>query len=193
MAPQVDLKSSGQPASAGQARHEVEQGARIEGGAEAATPANVAVLNAGVGLGASGATVTVRRTLAASREAVFDAWLDADGMCRWMLPGTVRHCEVMLGPQVGGGFAIFMRSARLDYMHTGEYRIIERPSKLVVTWTSSYMAQQETLVTIELFGRDAQCELVLTHERVPLDLSKEGLGVGGQQMLEKLALQAPGA
>lgn len=84
-----------------------------------------------------------------------------------------------------------MRSARMNYMHTGEYRIIERPAKLAFTWVSSYMEQQETLVTIELFERDAQCELVLTHERVPLALSKEGLGVGWQQMLKQLARCLP--
>jgi uncharacterized protein YndB with AHSA1/START domain len=137
--------------------------------------------------------ITVRKQLRASRDEVFDAWLDAEGMCAWMLPGTVKHCEAMVDPRVGGRFHIHMRSAQLDYVHSGEYRVLDRPSKLVFTWVSSYMQQQETLVTIELFDRDGQCELVLTHERVPAALSAKGVGAGWRTMLDKLAaaLSAP--
>ncbi|MCI3205493.1 MULTISPECIES: SRPBCC domain-containing protein [Pandoraea] len=132
-------------------------------------------------------TVRVSKVLPASRDEVFDAWLDPDGMCEWMLPGTVKHCDVMLEPRVGGRFHIFMKSAGADYVHTGEYLVMDRPSKLAFTWLSSRMDQQRTLVTIELFERgEQQCELVLTHERVPADHSARGLGVGWNQMLEKL-------
>ncbi|WCM22094.1 SRPBCC domain-containing protein [Paraburkholderia bryophila] len=134
----------------------------------------------------SGQTVRVRRLLPASCDEVFDAWLDPDGMREWMLPGTVKHCEVMLEPRVGGRFHIFMSSARAEYVHTGEYRVLERPSKLVFTWVSSRMDQQETLVTVELFARGEQCEIVLTHERVPVDHAGKGLAVGWNQMLVKL-------
>ncbi|MFM0739113.1 SRPBCC domain-containing protein [Paraburkholderia xenovorans] len=135
----------------------------------------------------SGQTVRVSKLLAASCDEVFDAWLDPDGMREWMLPGTVKHCDVMLEPHVGGRFHIFMKSAGADYVHSGEYRVLERPSKLAFTWVSSRMDRQETLVTIELFERgERQCELVLTHERVPADHSAKGLGVGWNQMLEKL-------
>ncbi|WGS53331.1 SRPBCC domain-containing protein [Paraburkholderia sp. D15] len=146
----------------------------------------------------SGQTVQVKRVLPASREEVFDAWLDPEGMREWMLPGTVKRCDVMLEPRVGGRFHIFMASARVEYVHSGEYRVLERPSKLVFTWVSSRMAQQETLVTVELFergqgdGGGEQCEIVLTHERVPLDHSGKGLGVGWKQMLDKLAQRLGG-
>lgn len=137
--------------------------------------------------------VRVSKLLSASRDEVFDAWLDPDGMREWMLPGTVKHCDVMLEPRVGGRFHIFMKSAGADYMHTGEYLVLERPSKLAFTWVSSRMDQQETLVTIELFERgDQQCELVLTHERVPADHSAKGLGVGWQRMLEHLEKRLAG-
>lgn len=43
-------------------------------------------------------TVTIRRTLQASCEEVFDAWLDAEGMPRWMCPGPVTASEVDLDP-----------------------------------------------------------------------------------------------
>lgn len=135
-------------------------------------------------------TVRVRRLLPASRDEVFDAWLDPDGMREWMLPGTVKHCDVMLDPRVGGRFHIFMKSAGADYVHTGEYLVMDRPSKLVFTWVSSRMDRQETRVTIELYEHDAQqCELVLTHERVPAEHSGKGLGTGWNRMLEKLADQ----
>lgn len=142
----------------------------------------------------SGHAVTVRKLLHASCDEVFDAWLDAEGLCAWMLPGTMKHCDAMLEPRVGGRFHIFMRSSRIEYTHSGEYRVLDRPSKLVFTWQSSYMNQQETLVTVDLFDRDGLCELVLTHERVPPELAPKGVSIGWRQMLDKLdvSLQAPG-
>jgi uncharacterized protein YndB with AHSA1/START domain len=134
----------------------------------------------------SGDVITVRTLLHASRDEVFDAWLDADSLCRWMLPGTMKHCEAILDPQVGGRFHILMRSERIEYVHSGEYRVIDRPSKLVFTWVSSYMSRQETLVTVDLFDHDGLCELVLTQERVPRDLAPKGVAAGWRRMLDKL-------
>jgi len=42
----------------------------------------------------------MRKVLSASREEVFDAWLDADGMREWMRPGPVADCQATLEPRV---------------------------------------------------------------------------------------------
>jgi uncharacterized protein YndB with AHSA1/START domain len=135
----------------------------------------------------NGQTVVMRKILSASREEVFDAWLDAEGMREWMCPGPVTGAEAVLEPRVGGRFRIVMTGPGATIVNSGEYRILDRPARLQFTWTSSRWGPQETLVTVDLHQRDAHCELVLTHERFPLDSSSEQLTAGWTQILHKLA------
>jgi uncharacterized protein YndB with AHSA1/START domain len=136
----------------------------------------------------NGQAVTIRKVLSASRDEIFDAWLDADGMREWMRPGPVANCEVMLEPHVGGHFRIVMRSfdPDVEVVNRGEFRILDRPSKLQFTWISPRWDNQETLVTVELRELGANCELILTHERFPLEHSSEQLETGWNQIFEKL-------
>ena len=131
-------------------------------------------------------TLVVRKMLAASCEEVFDAWLDADGMRQWMCPGPVVSSEVALDPRVGGHFRIIMTAPHATVVNTGEFRVLDRPEKLQFTWVSSRWEYEETLITVELHRREAQCELVLTHERFPLKHSATQLATGWAQILEKL-------
>lgn len=132
-------------------------------------------------------TVTVRRILPASCEEVFDAWLDSEGMRAWMCPGPVTSCEAVLDAQVGGHFRIVMTAPGTTIVNTGQYRVLDRPAKLQFTWVSSRWDNEETLITIDLSPREGECELVLTHERFPMDHSAAQLQMGWGQMLEKLA------
>lgn len=132
-------------------------------------------------------TVTVRKLIPASCEEVFDAWLDADGMREWMRPGPVTDCIVALEPRVGGKFSIVMMLPEGEVVNRGEILTLERPSKLQFTWISSRWGNQETLVTVELQAAEAQCELLLTHERFPAEHSSDQLTGGWNQILEKLA------
>ena len=134
----------------------------------------------------NGQTVTIRRILPASCEEVFDAWLDAEGMREWMCPGLVTNCEVELEARVGGHFRIVMMTPDAQFVNTGEFRVLDRPAKLQFTWVSSRWAHQETLVTVELHRHEAHCELVLTHERFPLEHSAGQLVKGWTDILEKL-------
>ena len=139
-------------------------------------------------------TLVIRRRIPVAREKVFAAWLDAEGMQRWMCPGHIRSTEAHVDARVGGRFRIVMKSEERDYEHTGEYRVIEPPSKLVFTWISDATDHQPTLVTIELFERGGECDLVLTHERFPRaeEVARHESGWGS--ILTDLAayLQAPG-
>ena len=134
----------------------------------------------------SGQSVTIRKTLPASCEEVFDAWLDAEGMRHWMCPGPVTSCDVALEPRVGGHFRFIMTIPGAQIVSSGEFRVLERPAKLQFTWISSRWDDEETLVTVELHRREAECELVLTHERLPLTHSTSQLTTGLTQILEKL-------
>jgi len=136
----------------------------------------------------SGQTVVVRKRLPATCEEVFDAWLDVEGMRRWMCPGPVTSCEVTMEARVGGRFRIVMTGPGVEVVNTGEFLILDRPSKLVFTWVSTRWNEQETLVTIELHSYAKDCELVLTHERFPREHSTEQLTGGWGEILEKLGV-----
>jgi uncharacterized protein YndB with AHSA1/START domain len=111
--------------------------------------------------------VIVRRIINAPREDVFAAWLDPKGMSEWFCPGNVQSTDVQLDARVGGKFRIVMKKVGEETEHTGQYTVIDKPSKLAFTWISNYTDNQPTLVTIEFHARGKQCEVVLTHDGFP--------------------------
>lgn len=113
--------------------------------------------------------LVVRRVLRVPRERVFAAWLDPALMARWMCPGDTRHATVELDPRVGGKFRIVMHHGRGEGEHWGEYLTIEPPSRLSFTWISANTERRPTMVTVDLFERGADTELVLTQRRLPPD------------------------
>lgn len=132
--------------------------------------------------------VRLQRLLPASPQEVFDAWTDPESLEQWLCPGTVSLTRVELDVRVGGHFRIVMRDATKDLVHTGEYREITPPHRLVFTWCSNGTYNQETLVTVELHPRGNKTELVLTHERLP-DASSAGKHEDGwQDVVRKLAV-----
>ncbi len=125
--------------------------------------------------------LVVRRVIRASREVVFAAWTDPDSIRHWMCPGDIVTAEAQLDPRVGGSYRIVMKSGDREYEHTGEYLTVEPPSKLVFTWVSNSTGNQPTVVTIELFERGDECELVLTHDRfASADAARHHKGGWGQ-------------
>jgi uncharacterized protein YndB with AHSA1/START domain len=110
----------------------------------------------------------VRRRIRATREELFDAWTDQEGMRQWMCPGDVVSADVRLDARVGGKMHIIMQSPTATFEHTGEFQVVERPSKLAFTWTADNMDGQITLVTVEFLAlSNSETELILTHERIP--------------------------
>jgi uncharacterized protein YndB with AHSA1/START domain len=113
------------------------------------------------------AAVVVRRTITASAEDLFDAWLDPMALAEWMRPGEIQSTVATLEPRVGGRYEIIMRGASETYPHTGVYRVIDRPRQLVFTWHSRGTEQKESLVTVDFLARGERTEVVVTHERLP--------------------------
>jgi uncharacterized protein YndB with AHSA1/START domain len=112
------------------------------------------------------AAVVVRRTIAASAEDLFDAWLDPEALAVWMRPGGINKTTASVDARVGGRYEIIMQGDA-TYPHTGEYRVIDRPKRLVFTWISNGTEQRESLVTVDFLRTGAQTEVVVTHERLP--------------------------
>ena len=110
------------------------------------------------------AAVVVRRTIAASPEDLFDAFLDSEALATWMRPGTIRSTVATVEPRVGGRYEITMQGESGPLPHTGVYRVIDRPKRLVFTWHSIATEQKETLVTVDFVKSGAKTEVVVTHE-----------------------------
>jgi len=113
------------------------------------------------------AAVVVRRTISASAEDLFDAWLNPLALAVWMRPGTIRDTRAHVEARVGGSYEIVMRGDSNPIIHHGVYLVIERPRKLVFTWISQFTEQSETLVTVDFLPVDGRTEVVVTHEKLP--------------------------
>ena len=131
--------------------------------------------------------LVIRKLIPATREEVFAAWTDAESMKHWMCPGDNLTAEATLDVRVGGAFRIMMRKPGQDCEHTGEYQVVEPPSKLVFTWISRFTENQPSLVTVELFDRGGQCELVLIHDRLPHAEAVKQHSGGWTSIAERLA------
>jgi len=112
------------------------------------------------------AAVVVRRTIAASAEDLFDAWLDPKAIAVWMRPGGIKKTTAKVDARVGGRYEIIMQGDS-TFPHTGEYRVIDRPKRLVFTWISNGTEQHESLVTVDFLRTGQQTEVVVTHEQLP--------------------------
>lgn len=131
--------------------------------------------------------LVVRKVIPVPREEVFAAWIDPESVRHWMCPGDILTAEAQLDPRVGGTYRIVMKSRTSAFDHRGEYLVVDPPSKLVFTWVSAETDNQPTIVTVELFARGNQCELVLTHERFrEADAVRRHRG-GWGQIVDKLA------
>ena len=137
--------------------------------------------------GGEGEAIVIRRRIPASRQEVFHAWTDGDGMKAWMCPGDIASADVQLDPRVGGGLRVLMHGPNGSYEHWGEFIAVERSSKLAFTWCAKVTDFLPTLVTVEfLDAPDDQCDLVLTHERLPRSEARDQYRGGWVQIVTRL-------
>jgi len=116
---------------------------------------------------AAGQVIRITRHFDASPERVFDAWLDPQTASRWLFTdpkGKITRCEI--DARVGGKFLIVDTRAVGDVDHVGEYLEIDRPRRLVFTFSVPRYSPQQTRVTLDIVPSGKGCELTLTHENV---------------------------
>jgi uncharacterized protein YndB with AHSA1/START domain len=109
-------------------------------------------------------SLTIRREIAAPAEALFDAWLDAQSLTAWMRPGGIRETRAESDPRVGGAFRIVMVADESDIVHTGTYREIDRPHRLVFTWSSPATGFRDSLVTVTFQPSSSGATVVAIHQ-----------------------------
>jgi uncharacterized protein YndB with AHSA1/START domain len=112
--------------------------------------------------------VRVTRRYGSSAERVFDAFLDPARAGRFLFAtpaGQMVRAEI--DPRVGGRFNFTDRREGGDAVHVGEYLEIDRPRRLVFSFSVDDFATDADRVSIDIVPLETGCELTLTHEMKP--------------------------
>lgn len=113
-------------------------------------------------------TLRLKRTFAASRERVFNAWTDPSELQQWFHSGDGWITPVSeVDFTVGGKYRLGMQDPKQStiYVATGIYKEIDAPAKIVYTWSWEGSDDHETLVTVHFRERGESTEVELIHER----------------------------
>ena len=109
--------------------------------------------------------LTVSRTIRASAEDVFDAWLDTKS------PGGLWFGveRAIVNPVVDGLFYHSVKHEGRSWAHYGRFIRLDRGRAIEHTWVSEATRGLETVVTVTLAARDGGTEVTLHHANVPDD------------------------
>jgi len=132
-------------------------------------------------------TLNVSRTIDASPEALFNAWLDPALLAKFMAPApgmTVPHAAN--DPVEGGRFDIVMKAGEQEIPHAGTYVEINRHSRLVFTWESP-MSTDGSTVTLTFDAVDGGTKVNLHHVKFANEESRDNHAGGWERILENLA------
>ncbi len=117
-------------------------------------------------------TVTVTHRFPQPAERVFDGWLDDSVTRRWLFAtpaGSIVECR--LDPRVGGHFRIVDRRDGEDVAHTGEYLELDRPRRLVFSFSVPKYSSAVSRVAIDIAPVAGGCVLTLTNDLVPQEFA----------------------
>ena len=136
----------------------------------------------------SGHVVRIERTFAASTEEVFDAWTSPEVMRRWF------HCEpdwetpqAEVDLRVGGGVRVLMRQPDgTEAGARGEYTLIDRPRRLVMTWTFDDDPSNEQLMELSFSESDESTTVLLVNSKISSDRRRESQQWGWNGCLDEL-------
>jgi glutathione S-transferase len=130
----------------------------------------------------------VRRSYQASPESVFEAWTDPVQLKNWMAPSDDFKTEAEADAQVGGRYRFQMTDpAGSVHVAVGEYRELDPPNRLVFTWSwEDNNLADGSVVTIELTANNGGCELLLRHELLANQGSRDHHAQGWNGCLARL-------
>lgn len=135
-------------------------------------------------------TLELQRFIRAPREAVYDAFVQAEAMREWKCPRGMRSPQAQSDARVGGQWSMTMLArdgSRFDV--GGEYRELRRPERIAYTfrWQAGLpMDGLETLIEVELLARDGGTELRMTHTGLPSAAMRDSHRHGWTSCLNRL-------
>jgi uncharacterized protein YndB with AHSA1/START domain len=130
--------------------------------------------------------VKVSRHFDATPERVFDAWLDKTTAGRWLFATpTGEMVRVDIDPRIGGKYLFVDRRDGIDVEHFGEYRELNRPTRLVFTFAVSGYEANAVTVAVDIERSATGAELTLSHD--VLEEFRERTKQGWAMILDNLA------
>jgi uncharacterized protein YndB with AHSA1/START domain len=134
--------------------------------------------------------LVLRRTYAAPRQRVFDAWTKPELAMKFLGPRDVTVPEVRMDVRTGGTYTIVMLMPDGERWNVGgTYREVRPPERLCMTWRweeDKPEDEYDTLLTLEFNEVDGGTELVLTHEQFANAESRDRHQSGWTAIMEEL-------
>ena len=132
-------------------------------------------------------SVKVRKTIHAPVEKVFNAWLNAETLSKFMLPAPgMPEPRTEVDGRVGGGFIIYMIVGDQEIPHTGKYLEINKPNKLVFTWESPFSTKDSTVTILFNPIGDELTEIDFTHVKFKDEEARANHEGGWNRILDTL-------
>jgi uncharacterized protein YndB with AHSA1/START domain len=138
----------------------------------------------------------VQRVLPAPPAAVWEEWLDAEGMAEWMCPRPARPTKIELDPRPGGRLRIDIDDEGFELSVTGRYLELDEPRRLSFTWScSNWQPPANSVVTVTLTPHgDEQTLMTIHHAKLPpdaLDSNQNGWALISEQLESWLTRNPP--
>jgi uncharacterized protein YndB with AHSA1/START domain len=132
--------------------------------------------------------VRIERTFDAPAADVFDAWTSAEVMRRWLHPGREWDTPVAeVDLRVGGTVRVVMRSPDgADAGARGEYQLIDRPRRLVMTWTFDSHPTDEQLIELVFSESEGSTTVLMVNSRISTDERRRSQDTGWRACLDEL-------
>jgi uncharacterized protein YndB with AHSA1/START domain len=143
-------------------------------------------------------SVRVTRVIRASRERLFDAWLNPEIRRQWWLTAhgegpTVCEIDAQVGGryrlhQIGGGCESPEQDENYEWIMEGEFLEIVPPERLVFTWNVNHVDEPvvDQRVTVEFRAVPGGTEITITHEGILSAAMQAGTDAGWSKLLELL-------
>jgi uncharacterized protein YndB with AHSA1/START domain len=130
----------------------------------------------------------IERTFAAPAEEVFDAWTSPEVMRRWFHPAPDWDTpDAMVDLRVGGKVRVVMRRPDGREMEAqGEYTLIDRPRRLVSTWTFGDDPSNEQLIELFFAESEGSTTVVMVNSGISTDDRRNAQDSGWRGCLDEL-------
>ena len=136
----------------------------------------------------SGHLVRIERTFEAPAEDVFDAWTSPEVMRRWFhVAPDWETPEAEVDLRIGGKVRVVMR--RPDGTEAeawGEYTLIDRPNRLVMTWTFNDDPSNEQLMDLSFSEIEGSTTVLLVNRGISTDGRRNAQDWGWNGCLDQL-------